>query len=233
MLPVSDLVARPLCAKSQASMLALLRTEARPPATNALSAEVKAHVSVLAGHLAKERPREAIATALAMIFLDPDHAISCMRRDGVLRASQYGYRGSLIGRIAKAVLNVRDVLSASPDRIAYLESVEALSRVAGNAAALKLDIEAKIRAHRTVVLKTIFVVVNSLFYHGWINDPEASSPGWEAILVRGVRRGRVARIAYLRVDVPSRRPFLRPRRHRGIREERAHLRPTVGKRNSA
>lgn len=173
--PVSDLVARLLSAKTQASMVSLLRTEARPPATKALSAEVKAHVSVLAGHLTEERPREAIATALAMIFLDPDHAISCMRRDGVLRASRYEYRGSLIGRIAKVVLNVRDLLATSPDRIAYLESVEALSRVAGNALTLKLEVEATVRAHRSVVLKTVFVMVNSLFYHEWINDLEASS----------------------------------------------------------
>lgn len=174
-LPVSDLVARLLSVKTQASMAVLLRTVSRPPATKALSAEVKAHVSVLAGHLTEKRPREAIATALAMIFLDPDHAISCMRRDGVLRASRYEYRGSLIGRIARAVLDVRDLLTMSPDRIAYLESVEALSRVAGNALTLKLEVEAKVRAHRSAVLKTVFVIVNSLFYHEWNNDREANS----------------------------------------------------------
>ncbi|ESX49438.1 hypothetical protein X762_12330 [Mesorhizobium sp. LSHC426A00] len=156
-------------------MVSLLRAEARPPASKERSAEVKAHVSLLAGYLTGERPHEAIATAFAMIFLDSDHAISCMRRDGVLRASRYGYRGSLIGRIAKAVLSVRDLLATSPDRIAYLESVEALSRVAGNALALKLEVEATVRAKRSVVLKTVFVMVNSLFYHQWSNDREASS----------------------------------------------------------
>lgn len=156
-------------------MVALLRTEARPPATKALSAEIKAHVAILAGHLTEERPREAIATALAMIFLDPDHAIFCIRRDGVLRSSRYEYRGSLIGRIAKALLKIRDLLPTSPERIAYLESIEALSRVAGNALTLKLEVEAKVSAHRAVVLKTVFVIVNSLFYHEWINDMDASS----------------------------------------------------------
>ncbi|MBC3943694.1 hypothetical protein, partial [Sphingomonas albertensis] len=32
-----------------------------------------------------------------------------------------------------------------------------------------------IRSHRAEVLKTVFVMVNSLFYHGWMNDNEASS----------------------------------------------------------
>lgn len=143
--------------------------------TKALSKDVKAHVSVLAEHLDENRPREAIATAMAMIFLEPDHAISCMRRNGVLRASRYEYRGSLIGRIAKAVLGVRDIFAMSPDRIAYLESVEALTCVAGNARTLKKEIEMKVRAHRSVVLKTVFVLINNLFYREWINDHEASS----------------------------------------------------------
>lgn len=172
---VSDLVGRLLSVKTQASMVSLLRAEVRPPVTKALSAEVKAHVSVLAGHLTEKRTREAIATAMAMIFLDPDHAISCMRRNGVLRASRYGYRGSLIGRIAKAALSIGDILPISPPRVAYLESVDALSRVAGNALKLKQGIESTVRARRSVVLKTVFIMVNSLFYHEWINDHEASS----------------------------------------------------------
>jgi hypothetical protein len=172
---VSDLISRLLSVKTQASMLSLLKKEERPPAAKALSADVKAHVSVLVKHLAENRPREAIATAMAMIFLEPDHAISCMRRKGVLRASRYEYRGSLIGRIAKAALGVRDVFAMSPDRIAYLESVKALSCVAGNARTLKKEIEVTVRAHRSMVLKTVFVLVNNLFYREWVNDHETSS----------------------------------------------------------
>lgn len=165
---VSDLIGRLLLVKTQASMVSLLRKEARPAATKELSADVKAHVSVLGGHLTKQRPREAIATAMSMVFFDPDHAISCMRRNGVLRASRYEYRGSLIGRIAKAVLSIRDLLDLSPDRVAYLESVEALSRVAGNALNLKKEIEATVRARRSVVLKTVFVMINNFFHREWI-----------------------------------------------------------------
>lgn len=172
---VSDLIGRLLLVKTQASMVSLLRKEARPAATKELSADVKAHVSVLGGHLTKQRPREAIATAMSMVFFDPDHAISCMRRNGVLRASRYEYRGSLIGRIAKAVLSIRDLLDLSPDRVAYLESVEALSRVAGNALNLKKEIEATVRARRSVVLKTVFVMINNFFHREWIKDHDASS----------------------------------------------------------
>lgn len=172
---VADLAARLIAAKTQAAMIALLHAETRPPASKALASEVKAHVNVLERHLDGDRPREAIATALAMVFLDADHAIACVRREGVLRASRYGFRGSLIGRVAKAALGARDLLAASPDRIAYLESIEALSRLAGNALALQREIDATIRSRRAEVLKTVFVIVNNLFYHGWLNDIEASS----------------------------------------------------------
>ncbi len=173
--PVSGLVARLLAAKSQAAMVNTLRAERRPEKTKALTSEVKAHVSALAGHLRSNRSRQAIATMLAMVFLDADYAISCMRCDGVLRASRYGYKGSLIGRVAKAGLGVRDLISASPDRIAWLESVEALSHIAGNALSLHQDIEQAVTAHRTVVLETVFVIVNTMLYRGWTNDPEANS----------------------------------------------------------
>ncbi len=172
---VAGLAAHLIAARTQAAMVALLRAEARPLRSKALASEVKAHVNVLERHLDDDRPREAIATALAMIFMDADHAIACVRREGVLRASRYGFRGSLIGRVAKAALGVLDLLAASPDRIAYLKSVEALSRLAGNALVLQREIEATIRSRRAEVLKTVFVMVNSLFYHGWLSDNEASS----------------------------------------------------------
>lgn len=173
--PVADLAARLHSSKTQENMVKLLHKEVRPPVTKALSSEVKAHILILAEHLTRGQPSEAIATALAMVFLDPDHAISCMRREGVLRASRYGYNGSLISRVSKAVLSVRELLATSPDRIAYLESVVALSHVAGNALTLKRQIEATIRAQRSTVLKTVFVMINSMFYNNWQNDPEASS----------------------------------------------------------
>lgn len=173
--PVAQIVARLQAAKSQAAMIAVLRAESRPKASKALASEVKAHVGVLGDHLRAGRAPDSIATALAMLFCDADHSIACLRREGTLRASRYDYKGALIGRVAKAALSVRDLLGASPDRVAYLESVEALSRIAGNVGILQQEMERIITTHRTVVLKTVFVMINSLLFHGWLKDPGASS----------------------------------------------------------
>jgi hypothetical protein len=172
---VAALVAKLLNARSQAAMLTILETEAPHERTRSLASEIKAHIPVLEDHLRANRAREAIATVLAMLFLDADHAISCMRRDGVLRASRYGYKGALIGRVGKAALAIRHLMTPSSDCLAYLESIIALSKLAANAGALHEEMVRTVRARRTVVLKTVLVIVNSLFYHGWLNDPNASS----------------------------------------------------------
>ena len=172
---VAALVERLLTSKSQEAMIAVLRAEPRPETSKALAAEVKTHVTILHDYIRNNRAPEAIATALAMLFIDADHAVACIRREGVMRASSYGFRGALIGRVARVALSVRDLFPASADRIAYLESVDALTRLAGNVLKLQEEMERTIRSHRTKVLKTVFVMINSLFYRGWLNDPEASS----------------------------------------------------------
>lgn len=173
--PVAALVAKLLRASSQAAMLSSLNTESPRERTKSLASEIKAHVPTLENHLRANRAREAIATVLAMLFLDADHAISCMRRDGVLRASRDGYRGALIGRVGKAALAIRHLITPSADGLAYLESIIALSKLATDAGVLHEEMIRTIRTHRIVVLKTVLVIVNSLFYRGWLKDPTANS----------------------------------------------------------
>ena len=169
------LIAQLLSARKQAAMLAILEAQAPHKQTKSLCADIKAHIPVLEGHLKANRAREAIATALAMLFLDSNHAVSCMRRDGVLRASRYDYKGALIGRVGKAALAIRQRINASSDCLAYLESIVALSKLAADVGLLQEEMLQTICSSRIVVLKTVLVIVNSLFYHGWLNDHEVSS----------------------------------------------------------
>lgn len=173
--PVADLISRLLTARTQADMLAMLKSEPKVPSSKAIKTEVKATRAALEIHLREGRSREAIATALAMTFFDVDHALSSMRRDGLLRSSKYDYNGALIARVAKVLLTRARAQHASPERITYLESIIALTKLAGNAQSLYAEIVRTVRTHRTVVLKTLFVVVNSLLFQGWFNDPDRHS----------------------------------------------------------
>jgi hypothetical protein len=169
------LIAALLTTRSQAEMVAALNRAERPGISKAHSAEIKVGIGMLAKHIKTKRHREAIATMLVLLFIDAKHVIPRMRRDGVLRASKYGYKGHIIGTIAKAALQIRALMNATPDQIGYLESVIALSKLATEARALYDEIVKILQSRRDMVLKTLLVILNSGFYNDRINDPSQLS----------------------------------------------------------
>lgn len=173
--PVAALVGTLVAARNPGAMAAALDGAARPTSSKALRAELKAHIETLAGHLEAERRVDAIATTLAILFVDADYVIPRLRRAGVLRASKYGYKGHLIGQIAKAALSIRSLMNAAPARIDYFDSILALSKLAANARSLQDEIVRIITARKEYVLKTILAVVNTQFYVKWMADPTRSS----------------------------------------------------------
>lgn len=112
-----------------------------------------------------------MATILALVFVDANLALSRIRREGILRPSKYGYKGHLIGSVAKAALQIRPLTNVTPERIQYLESIIALSKLAANACTLYDEIVATVKIRREAILKTLLVILNSQFYTNWINDP--------------------------------------------------------------
>jgi hypothetical protein len=146
-------------------MVVALKTLERPRRSKAVQREIKSLIQTLEGHLATDGTREAVAVALTVMFADGDYAIGKMRREGVLRASKYGYRGMAIANVARAALSARASLDARSDRFDYLESILALTRLAPNAKVLH-DRMAKILSSReNVALKTVLAIINSRFYH--------------------------------------------------------------------
>lgn len=154
---------------------ATLKAHAPFQSTKALRREIKALIGELEGHLGAGRRQEAMATAMAALFADADYAISKMRRDGVLRASKYGYDGLGIGNIARMALKIRPLLSAREERFDYLESVVALSKLAPSAAGLRDKVVKILQTRQNVALKTILAVVNSRFHHMTVPDVSHSS----------------------------------------------------------
>ncbi|MCK6442017.1 hypothetical protein [Elstera cyanobacteriorum] len=176
---IEALVAMLLATRNQAAMIASLEQAQRPIMSKALKDEIKAGIKALGGHIEAKREREATATLLVLLFIDASSVIPRLRRDGVLRASRYGYSGNLISTIAKAALRIRPLMNASPERMRYLESVIALSRLATDARALYDEIVKILRGRRDRVLKTLLAILNSQFYHDWSGDPSDSSPQLE------------------------------------------------------
>ncbi len=137
--------------------------------------ELKRHLKDLGNYLVKNQRREAMATALALVIADAEFTIAEIRRIGLFRASRYAYQGSLVGHIATAILQIRPLLTLHPDRFAYLESVQALTRLAPNVRKLHDDLADFLRLRKDEVIKTILVLVNNVFYFGWVHHPEIGS----------------------------------------------------------
>lgn len=152
-------------------MIHTLTKTTRPAMSNALTAEIKIALKALGEYIAAKRQREAAATLLVLLFIDSTYVLARLRRGGVLRASRYGYKGNLIGNIAKAALQIRPLMNAKPERIQYLESVIALSKLATNARTSYDEIVNFLQTRRDCVLKTLLVILNNQFYNGWVADP--------------------------------------------------------------
>ena len=101
--------------------------------TTGTDEEVKAAWENLKGHLSANDHRHAVATALGLLWLSPDDTVRRIRKDGLLRASRYGYTAACIRKVAGAALIVADELDLSHERREYLSSVLALTQLAGGA----------------------------------------------------------------------------------------------------
>ncbi|WP_208404808.1 hypothetical protein [Sphingobium vermicomposti] len=179
--PVSDstaidtIAAALLHARSWDRMAAVLGGLTRPAPSKVLNEALEAYIPILQRHLERGRPHEAMSSALAMMFVDSDQAIGLLRRHGRLRASKYGFNATLIANIARAAIKLQPIFRARPDRLAYLNSLIAMSKLAPNVRSLHHEMVQILRTRKDVVIKTILVVINSRYYHRWLNDPTKGS----------------------------------------------------------
>jgi len=162
----------------------LLRTKALPEMveagrqvgpTTGTDDEVKAAWESLRRHLAANNHRQAVATALALLWLDPDDTLRRIRKDGVLRASRYRYTAACIRKVADVTLSLADELELSPERRAYLSSILALTQLAGGAKQLYKSILDRLSARHHVCMKTLMAIVNAAFSVDYPGDRMASS----------------------------------------------------------
>lgn len=174
-MPIARLVTSLLAKRSPAEMVSALTTFERLRRTEDVESEIKASIKDLVGHLEAARQREALATALAVMFVDADYAIGRMRRDGVLRSSRYGFNGLVIANIARAGLNARPWLVARVERFEYLKSVLALTRLAPGAMSLHDRVVKILSTREPFALKTVFAVLNARFYHYGPTTPVVGS----------------------------------------------------------
>lgn len=147
--------------------------------TTGTDEEVKAAWENLKGHLSANDHRHAVATALGLLWLSPDDTVRRIRKDGLLRASRYGYTAACIRKVAGAALIVADELDLSHERREYLSSVLALTQLAGGAKQIYKSILDRLRARHQVGIKTLMAMVNAAFAVDYSGDRLTSSGSLE------------------------------------------------------
>jgi len=143
--------------------------------TTATDSDAKSAWNALRGHLMANDHRPAVATALALLWLDADDGVRRMRKDGLLRASRYGYTAACIRKVAQAGIQLANELSMSAERRDYLASVQALIEMAGGAKQLYKSIVERLRARHQMVLKTLMAMVNAAFAIDYPGDRSADT----------------------------------------------------------
>jgi hypothetical protein len=135
--------------------------------------EAKALYERLPGHIAANDRRNAVASALLLLRLNGSEWLARMRKDGLFRASRYGYDGGCLKKIVGAALELSAAAPVPPEQIQYLKSVQALLELARPARQIHRSIVDRLKTRKSTALKTLLAIVNSSFSVNWMGSDQA------------------------------------------------------------
>ena len=169
---LSDCIAVLLECKTLPNLVHAAKTVERPTATKAdANAALKA-IPILIG---ANDHKAAVATTLALILHDAERWLPRMRREGMFRASRYGFGAACLKKVVRAALALATELQVAPKRLEYLNSVLVLLELAGPARQLKGSIIDRLRLRRGAGVKTLLAIVNLTFAINWPGNREEDS----------------------------------------------------------
>lgn len=135
--------------------------------------EAKALYQRLPGYISANDHRNAVACTLALLRLEGSVWLARMRKDGLFRASRYGYDSRCLMKIVAAALELSASASLQVEQIGYLKSLQALLELARPAKQIHLSIVNRLRARKSTALKTLLAFVNAMFSSNWMGDEQA------------------------------------------------------------
>jgi hypothetical protein len=153
------------------------------PVPTATIKEVKVLYKDVPGLIAANDRHSAAAYVLVLLRLDGSKWLARMRKDGLFRASRYGFDGGCLKKIVEAALNVSVAVSLSSEQIQYLQSVQALLELARPARQIYRGVVDRLKTRKDAGLKTLLAIVNASFSADWTGDEganENSPRSWSA-----------------------------------------------------
>ncbi|MPS81654.1 MAG: endonuclease [Achromobacter sp.] len=138
-------------------------------------AEAKLLYGRLRGYIAENDRRCAVASTLTLLRHNGPEWLARMRKDGLFRASRYGYDGSCVKKIVEAARELSAAASLPPGQIQYLESLQALLELAKPARQIHQSIVLRLKLRKRTALKTLLTLVNSMFSAGLAGEQAGAS----------------------------------------------------------
>ncbi|MBW8185508.1 hypothetical protein [Shewanella nanhaiensis] len=147
----------------------------------ASKSEVETSIKALGSNLERNRYSEAVAITLSLLLWDADAAIARLRRSGLLRASRYKFRSKGLEMVLDSALELLKQIQCRPDRLKYLVSLRVLLKAAPHAYKLHQGLLTRLKTRKTIVLKTLLVLVNELFVNYKPVTPNLDSDQFESL----------------------------------------------------
>ena len=97
------------------------------------------------------------------LYLDPLRMVGHCKRDGLFRASKYGFQGNHLQRLLDGILELRAVLGLHAGEIRYLESVRSLLTLSAAVLRTRQNIMRELKRREKVALKSLVATVDLLF----------------------------------------------------------------------
>lgn len=168
---LSDCIAALLKSKTLTDLVKVAKTVEMPTATKG---EADALLKTVPALIGSNDHKAAVATTLSLILLDAERWLAKIRKEGIFRASRYGFNAGCLRKVVTATLSLSTHLQVEPGRLGYLNSVLALLKLAGSAKELKRSIVYRLTLRRGVCVKTLLAIVNSAFADEWPGNPNES-----------------------------------------------------------
>ena len=117
----------------------------------------------------KGRKGRALNWLILGLLLDQDKMIHAIKRDGIFRASRYGYDSGMISFLTKGVVKNVNELNLGPEDSEYFVSLDTLLSLTPEIRSAQRYIIKEIRSRRKTLVKDLLATLEILFMKGYRN----------------------------------------------------------------
>lgn len=143
-----------------------------PPTISAKSSQLDNYIDQIKEMIAANKYRESVIIFICLILFDANSAIIKSRKKGLFRSSQYKFQAKGVSLLLRAVYATSKHTNLSETNQDYLDSVKNLLLISPASRLMRNSIINRLEIRKNVVLKTLLVIINTVFSSPWVQNQE-------------------------------------------------------------